>query len=97
MKKLLGLIVIVTLTLVGCAERKADGSWEIDREHKAQSVSRRPYIEVIDSCEYVIWGHGMAHKGNCRFCAARRDVVPGPPVNLQESVDGEYYGENEEY
>jgi len=96
MKKLLGLIV-VGLILFGCAERKADGSWEIDREHKAQSVARRPYIEVIDSCEYVIWGRGMAHKGNCKFCAARHDVVPGPPVNLQESVDGEYYGENEEY
>jgi len=96
MKKLLGLIV-VGLILFGCAERKADGSWEIDREYKTRSVSRRPHIEVIDSCEYVIWNYGMAHKGNCKFCASRHDVVPGPPVNPQESVDGEDYGENEEY
>ena len=27
---------------------------------------------VIDSCEYITWGHKMAHKGNCRFCAQRR-------------------------
>lgn len=27
---------------------------------------------VIDSCEYITWGHKMAHKGNCRFCAKRR-------------------------
>ena len=26
---------------------------------------------VIDSCEYITWGHGLAHKGNCRFCAER--------------------------
>ena len=26
---------------------------------------------VIDSCEYITWGHKMAHKGNCRFCAER--------------------------
>lgn len=27
---------------------------------------------IIDSCEYISWGHGLAHKGNCRFCAQRR-------------------------
>ena len=26
---------------------------------------------VIDSCEYITWGHGLAHTGNCRFCAER--------------------------
>ncbi len=70
MKNPLGLIV-VGLILFGCAERKADGSWEIDREYKTRSVARRPHIEVIDSCEYVVWNCGMAHKGNCKFCAAR--------------------------
>lgn len=90
MKKLIGLSMLLALILSSCAERKSDGSWEIDREYKAETVSRRPYIEIIDSCEYVIWGRGMAHKGNCKFCEARRDVVPGPPVE-------EDYGENEEY
>ena len=27
---------------------------------------------VIDSCEYICWWHGLAHKGNCKFCVERR-------------------------
>lgn len=27
---------------------------------------------IIDSCEYITWGHGLAHKGNCKFCEERR-------------------------
>ena len=95
MKKLLGLIV-VGLILFGCAERKADGS--VLLKERDITIADNPYIEVIDSCEYVIWGTSMmAHKGNCKFCAARRDIVPGPPVNIQEPVDGEYHGKNEKY
>lgn len=27
---------------------------------------------MIDSCEYIVWNQGLAHKGNCKFCAERR-------------------------
>jgi hypothetical protein len=31
-------------------------------------------VFVYDSCEYLIRGYhgGIAHKGNCKFCAARK-------------------------
>ena len=87
MKKLLG-IIVVGLILFGCAKRNPDGSILL-KEGKINKADN-PYIEVIDSCEYILWGTSMmAHKGNCKFCAARRDVVPGPPV--------EDYGEDKEY
>ena len=35
-----------------------------------------------------MWGEdGLAHKGNCKFCAARRDIVPGPPVVAVEEEE----------
>ena len=40
-------------------------------EEKISSKSNIRYC-VIDSCEYISWGHGLAHKGNCRFCEQRR-------------------------
>lgn len=27
-----------------------------------------PSIVIIDSCEYISWGHGLAHKGDCKYC-----------------------------
>ena len=81
MKKLLGLIV-VGLTLTGCADRNPDGSILLKEK---EQCGRYPYVEVIDSCEYIVWGTSMmAHKGNCKFCAARWDVAPGPPVIIEE-------------
>jgi hypothetical protein len=92
MKNLLVLIVI-TLTLTSCLKRNPDGSLSLkERNYKPSSSDigvGNPRVEVIDSCEYIIWGNKMAHKGNCKFCAARRDIVPGPPV--------EDYGEDEDY
>lgn len=39
-----------------------------------REISPKSHIAkvVIDSCEYIEWGHGLAHKGNCRFCAERK-------------------------
>ena len=90
MKKLLG-IIIIALILVGCTERDTGGSLLLRERVSGDNVlTDNPYVEVIDSCEYIVWGvYRMAHKGNCKFCAARRDVVPGPPV--------EDYGEDEVY
>ena len=41
------------------------------REEKVSPQSGIGYC-VIDSCEYITWGQGLAHKGNCKFCAERR-------------------------
>jgi hypothetical protein len=92
MKNLLGLIVIVALTLVGCTKRDPSGSLLLrERASGDNEMSSNPYVEVIDSCEYIVWGYyKMAHKGNCKFCAARHDVVPSPPVE-------DDYGKDEEY
>jgi hypothetical protein len=81
MKKLLGLIVII-LALVGCIKRDPNGVLLLeDRVSGNNELGDNPYVEVIDSCEYVVWGiYRMAHKGNCKFCAARRDIIPGPSV-----------------
>lgn len=40
------------------------------REEKVSPQSGIGYC-VIDSCEYITWGQGLAHKGNCKFCAER--------------------------
>jgi hypothetical protein len=65
MKKLLTMLVFSAM-LVACVGTNADGSIKLD-----EGISS-PSIRVIDSCEYIAWGHGLAHKGNCKFCAERR-------------------------
>lgn len=41
--------------------------------HKSYSLSQPNFSTIIiDSCEYVIGYHLLAHKGNCKFCAERR-------------------------
>ena len=65
MKKLLAMLAFSAM-LVACAETNADGSIKLD-----EGIDN-PYTRVIDSCEYIVWGHGLAHKGNCKFCAERR-------------------------
>ena len=87
MKNLLGLVVII-LVLTGCTKRNQDGA--VLLEVRNDGDLRNPYIEVIDSCEYVIWGSRMAHKGNCRFCAKRRDTQSAIIIES-------YYGEDKEY
>ena len=72
MKKII-LLALVTLTMMGC-EYKTDA--EIEEAKRLNGFN----IVVIDSCEYLKMstqsgnlGHGyFAHKGNCRFCAERR-------------------------
>jgi hypothetical protein len=65
MKKLLTMLAFSAM-LVACAETNADGSIKLD-----EGIDN-PYTRVIDSCEYIVWGRGLAHKGNCKFCAERR-------------------------
>lgn len=66
MKKIV-FVVLTTLMMVGCIEKDSNGHIAIN----TGNVSN-PKIEIIDSCEYVKWSYGLAHKGNCRFCHERR-------------------------
>lgn len=57
MKKLL-ILCITAVMMAGCREK-----WEGGHNYD---------VATIDSCEYVCLGTlGLAHKGNCRFCAER--------------------------
>lgn len=62
MKKLI-LLVLTALVMVGCAFRNN------------QDISKK--IIYLDSCEYIqYWtanyNLNIEHKGNCKFCAERR-------------------------
>lgn len=60
MKKII-LLTLITFMMVACTEKDSNG-------HIAVNIR----TSTIDSCEYVKWGYGVAHKGNCRFCKKRR-------------------------
>ena len=63
----LGLLSL--LLLVGCGYKNSDGSIhapKLDTELDCYTI-------VIDSCEYIISSSRMAHKGNCNYCAKRRE------------------------
>ena len=62
-----GTLLIAALMIAGCAEKDSNGHIAINTGN-----ANNPVIEIIDSCEYVGWGYGLAHKGNCRFCKERR-------------------------
>ena len=54
------------------------------QEVKQQDSDRTFEVIVVDSCEYLyrVSGHRgfMAHKGNCRFCAARMASTANNPI-----------------
>ena len=66
MKKII-LLTLTALMMVGCTERNPNGHIVINTGN-----ANNPEILIIDSCEYVGWGYGLAHKGNCKFCKERR-------------------------
>lgn len=61
MKKLILLLALV-FVMCGC-----DSGY-----NKTDSGLGSPHSTVIDSCEYITWGNGLSHKGNCKYCAERR-------------------------
>ena len=65
MKKLL-LIAFVVLMMVGCDYQNPDGSYDTSKSLSLETI-------VIDSCEYISGYYRLAHKGNCKFCAKRRE------------------------
>ena len=50
---------------------KENGEPIVSDYYRQHSIDN-PFIQVLDSCEYILWNYRMAHKGNCCFCAERR-------------------------
>jgi len=62
MKKIL-IFILGVILMCGCAERG----------HSYDDKMPFPYrVIVIDSCEYIKGIDEITHKGNCKYCAARR-------------------------
>lgn len=68
MKKLI-LLLVLAFVVCGCVQKNEDGSLKLNTGCFSES-----HIVIIDSCEYISYngGYGLAHKGNCKFCAERR-------------------------
>lgn len=63
MKKLI--LLALVFVMYGCMQQEHDGSYKIGTDINTFKVI------IIDSCQYIIDGHRLAHKGNCKFCAER--------------------------
>lgn len=70
MKKMI-ILALLAVIMAGCIEKKDNGEPIVSDYYKQHSVDN-PYLQVLDSCEYICWNGRMAHKGNCRFCKERR-------------------------
>ena len=70
MKKLI-LLALTAFVMSGCYERNDDGTFHAP-DYRGEIWNKYTTI-VIDSCEYISGGYRLAHKGNCRFCAERRN------------------------
>ena len=66
MKKLLLLLILGT-AFVACDEKNPDGSFKLD------AGVNSPYLLPIDSCQYIVWGKGLAHRGTCKHCKELRE------------------------
>lgn len=64
MKKLI--LLALALVMCGCVQENEDGSIKLNTGN-----GNNPEVIVIDSCEYIRWGHGLTHKGNCKYCQER--------------------------
>lgn len=52
--------------MFGCVPKNEDGSIKLDTGN-----ANNPQVIIIDSCEYIHYGYGLAHKGNCKYCSER--------------------------
>ena len=68
MKKLI-LLLALAFVMCGCVQKEEDGSLKLNT-----GLLNESHVVIIDSCEYISYngGYGLAHKGNCKFCAERR-------------------------
>lgn len=71
MKKNL-IFILGVILMCGCAEK--DHSYD----------DKMPFpngVVVIDGCEYIEGPYSFTHKGNCKYCAARRKAEMEEVVN----------------
>lgn len=67
-------IILAVLLLTSCDRKNPDGSYDPERSLTFNVIR-------IDSCEYIQYWKGLAHKGNCRYCAERNRRM------IREQVD----------
>lgn len=76
MKKFLLLLTVLMAVLIGCKDIENVRATDTGKGVNGYSI----IIIEFDSCEYLVSGVGysqmMAHKGNCKFCAARNKKQP---------------------
>lgn len=72
MKKLITLALLAVI-MAGCVKTKENGEPIVSDYYNQHSVDN-PYLQVLDSCEYICWNGRMAHKGNCKYCAKRDSI-----------------------
>lgn len=82
MKKLI--LLTLTALMVGCAEQKEAKCVNETNVIHYRKKSTNTILVVIDSCEYIVnrekyafaysdgYYETYTHKGNCKFCKARR-------------------------
>lgn len=61
--------ILLVILLSGCSDLPTEDGRVI--QHRT-TMSGGYEIVTIDHCEYISYGHGLAHKGNCRHCLERR-------------------------
>jgi hypothetical protein len=71
MKKFL-IFIFGVILMCGCFER--DHSYD-DKMPFTNSVV------IVDGCEYIQGPYAMTHKGNCKYCAARRKAEIEEAIN----------------
>lgn len=83
MKKLILSIVILFLFLFSCQKPRL-GSWndpEITGSNPTSYDGGEIKSIIYDSCEYIIYSRQgsvtIAHKGNCKYCSKRKNLISG--------------------
>ena len=59
------ILLLVALLLAGCYQR--------DRSYDGK-LPLGTRVVIIDGCEYIYDSYRLAHKGNCKYCKARREI-----------------------
>ena len=80
MKKLLVLLTLVFI-MAACAP--------VDETYNGK-MPKGTQVIILDGCEYVTYGYGMAHKGNCKYCQYRREKETEELISkLKNDNDGD--------
>jgi hypothetical protein len=74
----------------GIMERTAEKPWPNPFEEGQIRWIDAPNfgVVVLDSCEYIASqmndGYQLTHKGNCKYCALRKDTTSLKPMPVEE-------------